>query len=73
MVERGGLENRCAFTGTEGSNPSLSAIFLQSIGDIVLWPNPGFLLVGALRRRLGSNLTSRHFPPSIGVKARCLS
>ena len=26
MVERGGLENRCAFTGTEGSNPSLSAI-----------------------------------------------
>ena len=25
-VERGGLENRCAFTGTEGSNPSLSAI-----------------------------------------------
>ena len=31
MVERGGLENRCAFTGTEGSNPSLSAIFLQSI------------------------------------------
>ena len=25
MVERGGLENRCAFTGTEGSNPSLSA------------------------------------------------
>ena len=28
MVERGGLENRCAFTGTEGSNPSLSAILL---------------------------------------------
>ena len=27
MVERGGLENRCAFTGTEGSNPSLSATF----------------------------------------------
>ena len=25
VVERGGLENRCAFTGTEGSNPSLSA------------------------------------------------
>jgi hypothetical protein len=24
-VERGGLENRCALTGTEGSNPSLSA------------------------------------------------
>ena len=27
MVERGGLENRCTFTGTEGSNPSLSATF----------------------------------------------
>ena len=25
VVERGGLENRCAFMGTEGSNPSLSA------------------------------------------------
>ena len=25
VVERGGLENRCALTGTEGSNPSLSA------------------------------------------------
>ena len=27
MVERGGLENRCPLTGTEGSNPSLSATF----------------------------------------------
>ncbi len=26
VVERGGLENRCAFTGTQGSNPCLSAI-----------------------------------------------
>ena len=26
MVERGGLENRCALTSTQGSNPSLSAI-----------------------------------------------
>ena len=26
MVERGGLENRCAFWGTKGSNPLLSAI-----------------------------------------------
>ncbi len=26
-AERGGLENRCAFAGTEGSNPSLSAIY----------------------------------------------
>ena len=27
VVERGGLENRCPFTGTQGSNPCLSAIF----------------------------------------------
>ena len=25
MVDRDGLENRCTLTGTEGSNPSLSA------------------------------------------------
>ncbi len=33
MVERGGLENRCAFAGTEGSNPSLSATILPSPAD----------------------------------------
>ena len=27
MVEGDGLENRCTLTGTEGSNPSLSAIY----------------------------------------------
>jgi hypothetical protein len=25
VVDRGGLENRCTFTGTVGSNPTLSA------------------------------------------------
>ncbi len=25
MVDRGGLENRCSLTGTQGSNPCLSA------------------------------------------------
>ena len=35
MVERGGLENRCAFTGTEGSNPSLSAIS-RRLCDVLL-------------------------------------
>ena len=25
VVDRGGLENRCALTGTKGSNPFLSA------------------------------------------------
>ena len=25
VVERGGLENRCTFAGTQGSNPCLSA------------------------------------------------
>ena len=28
MVEGDGLENRCILMGTEGSNPSLSAIFM---------------------------------------------
>lgn len=27
MVERAGLENRCTLRGTEGSNPSSSALF----------------------------------------------
>ena len=27
VVERGGLENRCAFAGTKGSNPLLSAYY----------------------------------------------
>ncbi len=36
MVERGGLENRCPFTGTQGSNPCLSAT--KSNEDLVtLW------------------------------------
>ena len=29
VVERGGLENRCARERTQGSNPCLSAIFPQ--------------------------------------------
>jgi hypothetical protein len=29
VVDRGGLENRCTFTGTVGSNPTLSAIKLR--------------------------------------------
>ncbi len=31
MVERGGLENRCALLGTQGSNPCLSAMFYTYI------------------------------------------
>lgn len=34
-VERDGLENRCTLTGTEGSNPSLSANH-QSVSAITL-------------------------------------
>ena len=32
MAECAGLENRCTFAGTEGSNPSLSA-FKPSVGS----------------------------------------
>ncbi len=35
MVELACLENKCAFTGTEGSNPSLSAIIIE-LGAVVL-------------------------------------
>ena len=28
-VERGGLENRCSFLGTQGSNPCLSAVIIK--------------------------------------------
>lgn len=31
MVERGGLENRCALAGTVGSNPTLSAILFSNV------------------------------------------
>jgi hypothetical protein len=33
VVDRGGLENRCTFTGTVGSNPTLSAIKLFQISN----------------------------------------
>ena len=42
MVERGGLENRCAFTGTEGSNPSLSAIRQNATLLLVAFRNGEF-------------------------------
>lgn len=41
VVECACLENRCPFTGTVGSNPSLSAIYYLS----VLWPNTATLNV----------------------------
>ena len=62
MADRGGLENRCAFAGTVGSNPTLSANSEQTcerrIGQLsrgesvssgdVQRPRPGnpFALVG---------------------------
>ncbi len=33
-VDRGGLENRCALTGTQGSNPCLSAIEKEAVSKI---------------------------------------
>ena len=38
VVERGGLENRCALTSTEGSNPSLSATHLVDISRVFVIP-----------------------------------
>ena len=63
MVERGGLENRCAFTGTEGSNPSLSASFLplkQTRPGASLCANfPCVLEVCASRTLSGSSVLQR--------------
>ena len=40
VAERAGLENRCAFRGTEGSNPSLSASFNGPRGAARAAPGP---------------------------------
>jgi hypothetical protein len=34
VVDRGGLENRCPFTGTVGSNPTASANLIKSLEAI---------------------------------------
>ena len=39
MVDRGGLENRCARKGTVGSNPTLSAI-----SPFAEWPKPAWTM-----------------------------
>ena len=36
VVDRGGLENRCTLTGTQGSNPCLSAKAAQSAAFFVI-------------------------------------
>ena len=38
VVERGGLENRCAFLGTQGSNPCLSAKGAHRAPFFMLYP-----------------------------------
>ena len=39
MAECAGLENRCTFTGTEGSNPSLSALFSGETAVVAVSPD----------------------------------
>ncbi len=41
MVNRGGLENRCTFTGTGGSNPSASASDSITYGENERVPKGG--------------------------------
>ncbi len=55
MVERGGLENRCTFAGTVGSNPTPSATLrlrLRVAGHEVDWRAKA-LGRGSVRRSLG--------------------
>jgi hypothetical protein len=58
VVERGGLENRCPFTGTQGSNPCLSAIYHKKI--ILLH----YLICV-------SNNSPPHWPPQILKQTHC--
>ena len=39
VVDRGGLENRCTLTGTQGSNPCLSALNIDYQSIIEFIPN----------------------------------
>ena len=44
MVDRGGLENRCGFAPTVGSNPTLSATYSREI-VLPIWRRPDFFIV----------------------------
>lgn len=50
VVERGGLENRCASNGTQGSNPCLSATFQHPFR--VLYPHYIFVIGAAAQGQL---------------------
>ena len=74
MVERGGLENRCALRGTEGSNPSPSARkMVAGLHGIYLLPPRNFMnfyriLRGYLRMvslRKGTMYLCLHHAPFI--------
>ena len=60
-VERGGLENRCAFAGTQGSNPCLSANNLKRTVTVQVLPD---CHAGAARAFLSG--TTREPPPDKG-------
>ncbi len=42
MVDCGGLENRCTFTGTVGSNPTASANYFNHLNEY-FWQETGSL------------------------------
>jgi len=51
-VDRGGLENRCTFAGTEGSNPSLSARDCSYETENAEFPVACGIVIPALARKL---------------------
>ena len=60
VVESGGLENRCAFTGTVGSNPTLSAsrtFPARPRGAVKAWAGQGHIRIG-----IGSSRCQVHDP-----------
>ena len=62
MVERGGLENRCAFAGTEGSNPSPSAIYRRPCDILLSWVDGSFVDKAAFGRTSAPESFRRNQP-----------
>ncbi len=69
MAECAGLENRCTFTGTEGSNPSLSALFSGETAAAAVSPDFFYQSVVHNQSACGWNAL---WKPRTGNESRCL-
>jgi hypothetical protein len=67
VVDRGGLENRCTFTGTVGSNPTLSASRFQAKDGQHL-PLSAFVLLERSPNWYGTALEARRVERPVRVR-----